>query len=70
MSGAAPVGRRERDASTHVDDKIIPIDASAAALAGQLEAKALAAGQDPGMADALIAAVAQAQDLVIINHNT
>jgi len=52
------------------DDKIITIDAAAAARAGQLEAKAIAAGQDPGMADALIAGVALAQDLVIITHNT
>jgi len=34
---------------TTYDDKIIPIDASAAALAGQLEAKAIAAGHHPGM---------------------
>jgi len=52
------------------DDKIIPVDASAAALAGQLEAKAIAAGHDPGMADAMIAGIAGAQDLVIVTHNT
>ncbi len=52
------------------DDKIIPIDASAAALAGQLEAKAISAGHDPGMADATIAGIAKAQDLVVITHNT
>jgi predicted nucleic acid-binding protein len=52
------------------DDKIIPIDASAAALAGQLEAKAISAGHDPGMADATIAGIAKAQDLVVVTHNT
>jgi predicted nucleic acid-binding protein len=52
------------------DDKILPLDASAAALAGQLEAKAISAGHDPGMADAAIAGIAKAQDLVIVTHNT
>lgn len=52
------------------DDKIIPIDASAAALAGQLEAKAISAGHSPGMADALIAGIAKAEDLVVVTHNT
>jgi predicted nucleic acid-binding protein len=52
------------------DDKIIPVDASAAALAGQLEAKAISAGHDPGMADATLAGLAKARDLVIVTHNT
>jgi predicted nucleic acid-binding protein len=52
------------------DDKIFPIDAAAAALAGQLEAKAIAAGHDPGMADATIAGIAKAQDFTIITKNT
>jgi toxin FitB len=52
------------------DDKIISIDVSAAAIAGQLEAKAISAGHDPGMADAAIAGIAKAQDLVIVTHNT
>jgi predicted nucleic acid-binding protein len=51
------------------DDKIIPIDASAAALAGRLEASALSAGHDPGMADAMIAGIAKAHDLVIVTDN-
>ncbi len=55
---------------TAYDDKIIPIDARAAALAGQLEAKAMSSGHDPGMADALIAGIAKAQDLVIVTLNT
>ena len=52
------------------DDKIIPVDTAAAAFAGQLEAKAIAAGHDPGMADATIAGIAKARDLVIVTHNT
>ncbi len=51
------------------DDKIIPIDAPAAALAGQLEAKALSARYDLGMADATMAGVAQARGLTIVTHN-
>ncbi len=52
------------------DDKIVGVDASTAALAGQLEAKAMSAGHDPGMADALIAGIAQARDLMIVTLNT
>jgi toxin FitB len=51
------------------DDKIVPVDASAAALAGRLEAGAISAGQDPGMADATIAGIAKAHDLVIVTGN-
>lgn len=52
------------------DDKIIGVDGEAAAIGGRLEAKALAAGYDPGMADALIAGTAAAHQLVIITRNT
>jgi len=52
------------------DDKIIPADISAAAFAGQLEAKAMAAGHDPGMADAMMAGIAKAHNLVIVTYNT
>ncbi|MGO9641936.1 MAG: type II toxin-antitoxin system VapC family toxin [Candidatus Acidiferrales bacterium] len=52
------------------DDKIIPVDASAAALAGQLEAKAISAGHNPGMADAIVAGIAKTHDLVIVTRNT
>lgn len=52
------------------DDRIIPIDIAAAELAGQLEAKAIAAGHDPGMADAMIAGSAKANDPVIVTRNT
>lgn len=51
------------------DDKIIGLDASAAAIAGQLEAKAISAGHDPGMADAVIAGIAKAHDLHIVTCN-
>lgn len=52
------------------DDKIIGFDAQGAAIGGRLEAKALAAGHDPGMADAVIAGTAAAHELVIITRNT
>ena len=52
------------------DDKIIGVDAQAAAIGGRLEAKALAAGHDPGMADAVIAGIAAAHELVIVTRNT
>jgi len=52
------------------DDKIIGLDAEAAASAGQLEAKAITAGHAPGMADAAIAGIAKVHDLVIVTRNT
>lgn len=52
------------------DDKIIDFDADAAAIGGRLEAKALAAGHDTGMADAVIAGTAAAHELVNVTRNT
>jgi predicted nucleic acid-binding protein len=52
------------------DDKILGLDVSAAAFAGQLEAKAISSGHNPGMADAIIAGIAKAHDLVIVTRNT
>ncbi len=52
------------------DDKIIAVDTVADAFAGQLEAKAMAAGHDPGMADVTIAGIAEARDLVVMTRNT
>jgi len=52
------------------DDKILAVDRAAAALGGQLEALAISAGHDPGMADATIAGIAKAHDLVILTCNT
>jgi predicted nucleic acid-binding protein len=51
-------------------DKIISFDASAAEMAGRLEARAIASGHDPGMADAMVAGLAAVHDLVIITRNT
>ncbi len=52
------------------DDKIIAVDTVAAAIAGLLEARAMSAGHDPGMADATIAGIAKAHDLVVMTRNT
>ncbi len=52
------------------DDKILVLDATAAAIGGQLEAAAIAAGHSPGMADAAIAGIAKAHDLIVITDNT
>ena len=52
------------------DDKILGVDAVAAVCGGQLEARAICAGHDPGMADATIAGIARAHDLVIVTRNT
>ena len=51
------------------DDKIITFDVHAAAFAGRLEAKANSAGFHSGMADAMIAGLALAHDLVIVTRN-
>jgi predicted nucleic acid-binding protein len=51
------------------DDKIIGLDAETAALAGRLEAAAIASGHHPGMADAIIAGIAHANDLHIVTCN-
>jgi predicted nucleic acid-binding protein len=52
------------------DEKIIGFDTSAAEVAGQLEAKAITTGHDPGMADAIIAGIAKVHDLQIVTCNT
>jgi hypothetical protein len=52
------------------EDRIISLDPAAAAIAGRLEANAAAMGHSPGMADAIIAGIAQAHDLYIITGNT
>ena len=52
------------------DDSILSLDLPAAALAGQLEAKAINAGHDSAMADAAIAGIARAHDLVVVTRNT
>ncbi|CAD7023637.1 PIN domain-containing protein [Pseudorhizobium endolithicum] len=51
------------------DDRILPFDIAAAALAGEMEARALSAGHRSGMADAMIAATAKLHGLVVVTHN-
>ena len=51
-------------------DKILGLDADTAAISGRLEAGAIAGGHDPGMADAIIAGIAQAHDLIVVTRNT
>jgi toxin FitB len=55
---------------SNYEDKILAIDAVAASFGGQLEAKATASGHNPGMADAAIAGIAKAHDLIIVTANT
>jgi predicted nucleic acid-binding protein len=50
-------------------DKILGLDTDAAAVSGRLEAGAIAGGHAPGMADAIIAGIAQAHDLVVVTRN-
>ena len=49
--------------------RILPLDAPAARLAGQLADRALAAGQHPGFADIAIAAIAGQGGLTILTRN-
>ena len=50
-------------------EKILALDAPAAAKSGSLEAAALGAGHDPGMADALVAGIAKAHGLTVLSRN-
>lgn len=51
------------------DDKILPVDAAVARVAGVVEATATAKGRNPGFADVLIASTAKAYDLVLLTAN-
>jgi predicted nucleic acid-binding protein len=51
------------------EDRILPIDAAVSAISGRLDAAAVSAGHNPGMADALIAGTAKAQDLTVVTFN-
>lgn len=51
-------------------DRILGLDAMGASLSGQLEAKAIAAGHSPGMADAIVAGIAAAHSLTVLTFNT
>lgn len=50
-------------------DRILPLDAPAARLAGQLSDTAMAQGHHPGFADVAIAALAQHAGLVLLTRN-
>lgn len=52
------------------DDRILAIDTAISVISGQLEAEAVSAGHNPGMADALIAGTAKANGLTIVTLNT
>jgi predicted nucleic acid-binding protein len=50
-------------------DRILPLDAEAARLAGQIADKATAAGKHPGFPDVVIAALGQQNRLVVLTRN-
>jgi len=50
-------------------DRILPLDAQAARLAGQISDTATAQGQHPGFADVAIAALAQNAGLLLLTSN-
>ena len=50
-------------------DRILPLDAHAARLAGQLSDAAMAQGRHPGFADVAIAALTQSNDLLLLTCN-
>ncbi len=50
-------------------DRILGLDAGSASRSGRLEAAALAAGHDPGMADAIVAGIAAEHDLAVVTRN-
>lgn len=68
-------GRAERLAAwldsllTVFDDRILAVDARVAWVAGAMEDAAVASGRHPGLADVLIAATAQAHDLLLLTAN-
>lgn len=50
-------------------DRILPLDAKAARLAGQISDAAVAQGRHPGFADVAIAAIAQSAGLLLLTRN-
>lgn len=50
-------------------DRILPLDARAARLAGQISDAAVAQGRHPGFADVAIAALAQNANLLLLTRN-
>jgi predicted nucleic acid-binding protein len=79
--GAADLGRRgahrraealhrwiEDVVALHAD-RILPVDPATALRAGELLARAVGQGRDPGMEDALIAATADLRGLTVLTRN-
>ncbi len=50
-------------------DRILPLDAQAAVMAGEISDAAMAIGRHPGFSDVAIAAIAQRAHLVILTRN-
>jgi len=50
-------------------DRILPLDAQAARLAGEISDAAIAQGRHPGFADVAIAALAQSAGLLLLTCN-
>ncbi|MYH57185.1 MAG: type II toxin-antitoxin system VapC family toxin [Boseongicola sp. SB0675_bin_26] len=50
-------------------DRVLELDVSVAEASGNAEARALTAGHGPGMADALVAGVAEFHNLVVMTRN-
>ncbi|MDQ5910796.1 MAG: toxin FitB [Pseudomonadota bacterium] len=53
----------------HYAQRILPLDAASSRLAGRLADQAIAAGQYPGLADTVIAALAQQAGLIVLTGN-
>lgn len=54
---------------TRLGDLILPVDAQVARVSGELEAKAIADGFNPGASDAMIAGTAQFHGLTVVTRN-
>ena len=55
--------------TTTFDDRILPMDAVVARIAGAMEDEARGKGQSPGLGDIIIAATARAYNLTIVTEN-
>jgi predicted nucleic acid-binding protein len=66
---AASLSRWLTDILRDYGTRILPLDAAAARMAGQLADLAIAEGQHPGFADIAIAAIASQGELVILTRN-
>ncbi len=59
-----------RDLIENYGDRLLPVDATVARIAGDVEDAAIGKGRHPGFADVLIAATAMAHDLTVLTDNT